>query len=201
MFIQNQATGGFPFAAEDSADGGSCVMDSVGDFSCNGSVTGVVHAKASNRDLATHTVNSPENWIEDFGSGQLSGGAQHIAIEPNFGEIVNTSTDYHVFLTPEGDCKGLYIAGKGTDGFDVRELGGGTSNVAFSYRIVVKRAGMENARLEDRTAMNPMKMFGAESKPSGRTRVKTNVRPRAMPQRLGTTPVALNHPATRKSGK
>jgi hypothetical protein len=33
----------------------------------------------------------------------------------------------------------------------VRELAGGKSNVAFDYRIVAKRAGYENQRLEDVT--------------------------------------------------
>jgi hypothetical protein len=37
--------------------------------------------------------------------------------------------------------------------FEVRELGGGTSNVAFDYRIVAKRLGYESKRLVD---MRPM---------------------------------------------
>jgi hypothetical protein len=28
------------------------------------------------------------------------------------GETVNTGLDYHVFLTPNGDCKGLYVSQK-----------------------------------------------------------------------------------------
>src|SRR5262249_1814144 len=47
--------------------------------------------------------------------------------------------DYRVFLTPEGDCKRLYMQSKRGASFEVRELQGGTSNVAFSYRIVGKR--------------------------------------------------------------
>ena len=39
--------------------------------------------------------------------------------------------EYHVFLTPNGDCKGLYIAAKTPTSFEVRELGGGTSSVRF----------------------------------------------------------------------
>jgi hypothetical protein len=37
-----------------------------------------------------------------------------------------------VFLTPEGDCQGLYVRKRGSR-FEVRELQGGISNVAFSY--------------------------------------------------------------------
>jgi hypothetical protein len=47
--------------------------------------------------------------------------------------------DYHVFLTPRGDCRGLGVRRQGGAGFEVRELQGGRSNVAFSYRIVGRR--------------------------------------------------------------
>jgi hypothetical protein len=36
--------------------------------------------------------------------------------------------------------------------FEVRELNGGTSNIAFDYRIMAKRSGFENVRLADVTA-------------------------------------------------
>lgn len=64
---------------------------------------------------------------------------------------VNTGADYHVFPVPDGDCRGLYVAEKTTAGFVVRELGGGTSNVPFEYRIIARRKGYENVRLEDIT--------------------------------------------------
>ena len=44
-----------------------------------------------------------------------------------------------MFLTPEGDCKGLYVQDKRGASFEVRELQGGSSSIAFSYRIVAKR--------------------------------------------------------------
>ena len=70
---------------------------------------------------------------------------------PTFAETVNTAMEYHVFLTPKGDCKGLYVANKTPAGFEVHELGGGQSNVAFDYRIVAHRKGYENVRLADKT--------------------------------------------------
>jgi hypothetical protein len=54
-------------------------------------------------------------------------------------------------LTPKGDCKGLYVSNESADSFEVHELGGGTSSVAFDYRIVAKRNGYENVRLADHT--------------------------------------------------
>jgi len=59
--------------------------------------------------------------------------------------------EYHVFVTPKGDCKGLYVANETPAGFEVHELGGGQSNVAFDYRIVAHRKGYENVRLADKT--------------------------------------------------
>ena len=56
--------------------------------------------------------------------------------------------DYHVFLTPLGDCNGLYVTDKTATGFVVREFGGGISNVGFDYRIVAKRVGYEDQRME-----------------------------------------------------
>ena len=35
-----------------------------------------------------------------------------INLEPEFAQTVNTEQNYHVYLTPNGDCKGLYISRK-----------------------------------------------------------------------------------------
>ena len=57
-----------------------------------------------------------------------------VELDPTFAQTVNMASDYHVFLTPEGDCRGLYISHKTAVGFEVHEFGGGQSNVAFDYR-------------------------------------------------------------------
>jgi hypothetical protein len=54
------------------------------------------------------------------------------------------SCDYHVFVTPEGDCHGLYVRRKSADSFEVRELTGGKSDIAFSYRIVGRRKDIKS---------------------------------------------------------
>jgi len=54
--------------------------------------------------------------------------------------------DYRVFVTPEGDCRGLYIHNRSAASFEVRELAGGTSNVASSYRIVGRRKDIKGYR-------------------------------------------------------
>jgi len=79
-------------------------------------------------------------------------GAAHVDLEAVFGQTVNTGVEYHVFLTPDGDCKCLSVSAKSEDGFDVREFGGGASSITFEYRIMAKRAGFESMRLQDVTA-------------------------------------------------
>jgi len=110
-------------------------------------------------------VQAAENWFEDAGSGQLSNGSAVVRLDAIFAETVNTGVEYHVFLTPNGDCKGLYVNQKSATSFEVHELGGGTSNIAFDYRIMAKRRGFETARLEDRTAT--FAVHGPNRRPPG----------------------------------
>jgi hypothetical protein len=139
------------FVAYDISTDTLCQINVAADLSCSGTVSGVVPAGGDTRKVMVHAMQSPENWFEDFGSGTLANGAVTVALDPTFASTVNTTTDYHVFLTPKGDCKGLYVTNETAKGFEVRELGGGQSSVAFDYRIVAKRAGYENQRLEDVT--------------------------------------------------
>jgi hypothetical protein len=130
--------------------GGSCTIDVNGDLVCSGNIAAAVHAGGS-RKVALNTISSPEHWFEDAGSGQLSNGEAVVNIEAVFGETVNTGVEYHVFLTPKGDCKGLYVTEEGPTSFVVRELGSGHSSIGFDYRIMAKRVGYEKVRLADLT--------------------------------------------------
>ncbi len=94
-----------------------------------------------------YTVESPENWFEDFGSAQLVNGQAAVLIEPIFAQTVNLTETYHVFLTPLGDCA-LYVSSKMPTSFSVKAIGGQTCSIAFDYRIVAKRLGYESLRLD-----------------------------------------------------
>jgi hypothetical protein len=131
--------------------GGECAIDVSGNLQCTGTVSAVAPLDGGARKVALNSVQSPEAWFEDAGSGQLSGGQAVVNIESVFGQTINTGVEYHVFLTPDGDCKGLYVAEKSAASFVVKELGGGTSSIAFDYRIMAKRNGLENVRLADVT--------------------------------------------------
>lgn len=150
VYIQNDDITGDagPFEAYNSNNQSFCQMDGYGDFTCSGSISSI---NAINRDhkVASYSVQSSENWMEDFGSGQLSSGHASITLDPTFAATVNTGVEYHVFLTPNGDSKGLYIASKGPGSFEVAESNGGKSSISFDYRIVAKRKGYESLRLAD----------------------------------------------------
>ena len=123
----------------------------VGNVSVTGNLTvsGSKSAVVDTQDYGTRTlyaVESPQNWFEDFGTGQLENGVAVIAIDPVFAETVNLSVDYHVFLTPDGDCQ-LYVDQKTPSSFTVRAIGGQTCSIPFDYRIDAKRLGYEDVRL------------------------------------------------------
>jgi len=123
-----------------------------GNLACTGSKSAMVPLP-DNRWVRLYAMESPQNWFEDFGTGTLSHGIASVQLEATFRDTVTSSEDYHVFLTPRGECEGLYVANMTAGGFEVRELHHGTANVAFDYRIVVLRKGYEKIRMEDVTEM------------------------------------------------
>jgi hypothetical protein len=131
-----------------STFGGECSVDVSGNLFCTGTLGAAVKAGATQR-FGTYGVQSPENWIEDFGSSSLNTGVITVNLEPRFAKTVSGKADYKVFLTPSGECEGLYVANRTATSFEVRELKQGTSNVSFDYRIVAHRKGLESARMPE----------------------------------------------------
>lgn len=117
-----------------------------GDFAVTGKKSAAVQfADGSQRLL--YAVESPENWFEDFGKGQLVNGIATVNLDPGFASVVSTDF-FHIFLTPFGDSKGLYVAKVSPDGFVVQEQQGGTGASPFSYRIVARRKDILSERFE-----------------------------------------------------
>jgi hypothetical protein len=129
-----------------SSFGGECSVDVSGNLFCTGTLGAAVKAGAKQR-YGTYSVQSPENWMEDFGSSALNVGVITVNLEPHFASTINGKADYKVFLTPAGECEGLYVANRTATSFEVRELHQGTSNVQFDYRIVAHRKGLESVRM------------------------------------------------------
>jgi hypothetical protein len=181
----NLNTGAGSLAFEAEGKNGHCEIDTSGDLSCTGAKGAIVNLPDTRR-VRLYAMQSPDNWFEDFGSGQLSSGKSVIKLDSTFAETVNSSLDYHVFLTPNGDSRGLYVARKTATSFEVREQGGGTSSVAFDYRIVARRKGYENIRMEDVTERQ--QQIAASAQRMMTQRNNGNVRP--------PTQVGISHSPT-----
>ncbi|MGD0832212.1 MAG: hypothetical protein ABR907_14820, partial [Terracidiphilus sp.] len=144
--------------------GGTCGINQSGNIACTGQVKALVTTPDGLRQVETYAVQSAENWVEDYGSGQLYHGSATIALDPAFVETVNTGVDFHVFLTPGNDCQGLYVSHKTASSFEVHELGGGHSTIPFDFKIVAKRRGLEAQRLVDVTARMKLEADAATRK-------------------------------------
>ncbi|MCB9188963.1 MAG: hypothetical protein H6600_08365 [Flavobacteriales bacterium] len=105
-----------------------------------GSVSTVVEDTVGNK-VIMNCPEAPENLFMDYGMGQLVNGFAHIKIDPILAKniIVDEAHPMKVFIQLEGDCNGVFVSSKNADGFDVKELQNGTSNVSFSYSIVATR--------------------------------------------------------------
>ncbi len=128
---------------------GNWAVYAFGNIGATGTKSSVVPVDHGTRQVALYAVEAPEVWFEDYGSARLISGVAKVDIDPTYAQTVNTSVEYHVFLTADGDCEGLYVATRTATGFEVRELHRGQSNVAFDYRIIARRRGYETKRLGD----------------------------------------------------
>ena len=113
----------------DSMSEGRPAGQFVGDVIVSGNliVTGWKAAAITHRDGSRrllHALESPDARFEDFGRARLRDGRAKVQLDPTFASVVRTD-DYHVFITAEGECAGLYIARRTRRGFEVREQGGG----------------------------------------------------------------------------
>lgn len=93
-----------------------------------------------------YTEESSQVWFTDYGFGRLQNGRAVVAIDPMFAETINLDEPYHVFVQSYGAAE-LYVTNRTRNGFEVRTRDGDAS-VEFSYRLVAKRLGFEDQRLE-----------------------------------------------------
>jgi hypothetical protein len=94
----------------------------------------LAHPDGSHR--LVYCVESPESWIEDFGTGQLTNGRADIRLDPDFAAVVQLK-DYHVFLSEYDGNSGLYVTNRTASGFTVQAERAGSGG-AFSWRMVAK---------------------------------------------------------------
>ncbi|PHS08963.1 MAG: hypothetical protein COA88_05520 [Kordia sp.] len=113
----------------------------------NGTKSGSVPTSKGNQ--LVYSMESPEIWFEDFGTGKLINGQVHINLDELFHEtiIINDKHPMHVFIQEQGNSNGVFFL-PDTDGkgFTVKEKNGGNSNFSFSYRITAKRRFFQEYR-------------------------------------------------------
>lgn len=108
-----------------------------------------VVATESYGSRALYSVEAPEVWVEDYGSGQLVNGETRIDLDSIFLETVTIDAQHpmKVFIQLTAEANPVYVT-KGETYFIVKELNGGKSMATFDYRVVAKRKGFEAIRLE-----------------------------------------------------
>jgi hypothetical protein len=117
-----------------------------GNFEVSGTKAALVAlADGSHRRL--YSLESPDSWFEDFGSGQLVDGVSRIDFDEDFAAVVELESTYHVFLSEYGANNGLFVMERTSTGFEVRSSTPAAS-AEFSYRIVAKRADAIYSRFE-----------------------------------------------------
>lgn len=106
-----------------------------------GVVSTIIKGEGENEHIM-FAPEAPEILFQDFGTAKLTNGTAEIKIDPILAKniVVNEKHPLKVFIQLEGDCNGVYVTNKSQEGFEVKELQNGTSNISFSYQIVASRA-------------------------------------------------------------
>lgn len=123
------------------------------------------------RDVAAYQARQTQATIEDFGEGQIVDGIGTVRLNADFASTIDRRSSYLVFITPEGDSRGLYVEHKTGAGFEVRESQGGRSTISFSYRIVARPMGADGNRLP--AVSDVMARESASVRRTGATAAKT----------------------------
>lgn len=89
---------------------------------------------------------APEVLFEDYGIGKLVNGETYIKIDDILAKslFVDEEHPLKVFIQLEGDCNGVFVTEKSIDGFKVKELNNGKSNISFSWHLVGNRANTKD---------------------------------------------------------
>jgi hypothetical protein len=93
----------------------------------------IIYSAPEGDEVATYTR----------GTTRLVNGEALVKLGETFKWVTNPDIGLTAHLTPRGDCKGLYVASLTTSEMVVKELQGGTSDVAFDYLVYGLRIGFE----------------------------------------------------------
>jgi hypothetical protein len=151
LYGQADVPGAYPFAAiNTSSRGGGFTVDARGNGYFSGTVDATaynMHLRINGGDVRAFDAVSTRATIEDTGTTRLANGQGVVRFDSALAHAIDIRQGYQVFLTPDGDTRGLYVAAKYEDGFIVRETEHGRSSIFFDYRIVAHPVGSTAERL------------------------------------------------------
>jgi hypothetical protein len=154
-------SGGKLFVGKSSTGGPAFEVDDAGNVTAHSFIASL--AATTGQKFVTYAPQASQPTMEDFGEAQITNGGAYVRLEPHFASTIARGPNYLVFITPEGDNRGLYVTQKTQLGFAVHESQGGHSTLVFSYRIVARPYGNQAARL-------PIDVETLPSEPRGLTR-------------------------------
>ena len=145
--LVNNAGAGFAATISAFGPGGGLRITTAGGAGLQvvGGVKNAVVATSSGA-RALYSEESSEVWFTDYGFARLVGGRARVTLEPTFAETVTLAGGYHVFVQSYGDAE-LVVRRRSDRGFEV-ERRDGTEDAEFSYRIVARRRGFGDVRMQ-----------------------------------------------------
>jgi len=155
LYVEEDDPSGIVMIAHGSGSGTSkdvMSLDSSGNMILSGTLQQngtplAAQRTVTGRSVETYSAQQTQPTIEDFGQGELVQGSGFVRLANDFAVAIDQTKSYMVFLTPDGDNAGLYVAQKTAQGFIVREDRGGHDSLAFDYRIVAKPFAKFDTRL------------------------------------------------------
>ncbi|MBI4581755.1 MAG: hypothetical protein HY718_18810 [Planctomycetes bacterium] len=113
------------------------------------------HPRDASRQIAYVCLEGGESGVYVRGSGRLEGGSATVILPEHFA-LVTADEGITAQVTPQGDCRGLFVAEKGSSRIVVRESQGGASNVTFDYLVMGVRRGFEDHQpIQNNTLARP----------------------------------------------
>jgi hypothetical protein len=142
---------GFPLTLTDSDGDDLFFVNGLGDVYYAGSLNGFART-ANGATVTAFSAKTTAPTVEDTGTAKLVAGEAAVRFDPAFAASIEAPDSYRVFLTADGDTRGLFVASKTPAGFVVRESQGGRSTVSFDYRVVATSLGQTGRRMSFTTA-------------------------------------------------
>jgi hypothetical protein len=96
---------------------------------------------------AAYTMTSTEQVVYKKGKATLQNGTATIAFDDEYARLLGDSPI--VTITPMGECNGVFIQSVTKNGFTIRELNKGTSNVNISWIAVGDRVDADAKKVPD----------------------------------------------------